>query len=319
VAQTQQKDSYLQSLRRSLNQEEPSDWLPPLTISVAVLDMNNGMRNIGIRNIRRIIDNFRHVVSPTHSQVEFRIDQFHVRDKNEVPETSYDIYISSGGPGSPFDDEGGPWEKNFFNLVDALIVHNLRHDNKKMFFGICHSFQLLAKRFEVGRISHRVRRNLGVVPILKTEEGKKDVMFEGLQEKFYAFDNRDWQVTDPDFQRIKDLNASVVSLEGSENMEGRAITGIRYSDEIETVQFHPEAEKNGILMRFTDPEEKQHIVEVLGAREYDDLILSLNNPGKLLKTYKTILPGFLRRAFNRLMHYYEMPQLSGMEEARPLG
>ncbi len=274
------------------------------------------MRNIGIRNIRRIIDNFRHIVQPTHAQVDFMIDQFHVRDKGEVPDASYDVYISSGGPGSPFDDEGSTWEKGFFNLLDQLTGHNSVRENKKFFFGICHSFQLLAKRFEIGRISRRERRNLGVVPIVKTDAGKNDLMFEGLQEKFYAFDNRDWQVTEPDLQKIRQLNAAIVSYDGSENGGGQAVTGVRYSDEIESVQFHPEAEKNGVLMRFTDPEEKQHVIEVLGAKEYDELILSLNNPAKLLKTYKTILPGFLRRSFNRLMNYYELPPLSAADEGQ---
>jgi homoserine O-succinyltransferase len=300
----------LQSLRHSLNQEEPSNWLPPHTVHVAILDMNNGMRNIGIRNIRRIIENFGHTVRPTHSHVDFKIDQFHVRDKGEVPDTSYDIYISSGGPGSPFDGEGEPWEKAFYNLLDRLLDHNTVSDNKKCLFGICHSFQLMAKRFEIGRISRRERRNLGVVPILKTDEGKKDLMLEGLQDKFYAFDNRDWQITEPDLKKIQQLNGAIIAYEGSENLNGRGVTGIRYSEEVESVQFHPEAEKNGILMRFTDPDEKQHIIEILGEKEYDELILSLNNPAKLLKTYKTILPGFLRRSFDRILSYYELPPLS---------
>jgi homoserine O-succinyltransferase len=36
---------------------------------------------------------------------------FDVRSKNEVPDLSYDAYISSGGPGSPIDSAGSIWEE----------------------------------------------------------------------------------------------------------------------------------------------------------------------------------------------------------------
>ena len=47
-----------------------------------------------------------------------------VRVTNEVPDTSYDIYISSGGPGNPLEGNG-IWELRFFHLIDRLWQHNL--------------------------------------------------------------------------------------------------------------------------------------------------------------------------------------------------
>ena len=297
------------SLARSLNQEQHLDWHASVTIRIAILDMNNGLRNLGIRNIKRIIDNFTYYVRVNGYAVDFQVDHFHVRDRNEVPENGYDIYISSGGPGSPLEETATDWEEKFSTLLDQILEHNLSHENKQYFFGICHSFQLMAKKFEVGYISQRDKRNLGIVPIFRSEEGRQDYLFEGLQDKFYAFDNRDWQVTEPDAQRLKNMNARILSFEGSESHAGKAITGIRYSDEMESVQFHPEAEKSAILMRFTDPDEKSHIIEVLGDKAYEEFIQSVLNPNKLLRTYKAILPGFLRRSFNGLMNYYELPHL----------
>lgn len=305
------------SYQRSLNEENTLDWLPQIAVRVAILDMNNGARNIGIRNIKRIIDQFSHKVRMAHLQVDFEIHHFHVRDRNEVPDTSYDIYISSGGPGSPLDDDGRPYETKFFNMVDQLIDHNAANDNKKFIFGICHSFQMLAKKFAVAQIDKRPNRYVGVVPIVKTPEGEKDAMFEGLQEKFYAFDNRDWQVINPDHPKLHRIGASILSYESNGHEIGEAITAIRYTSEIETVQFHPEAEKHGILMRFSDPSEKEHLVELLGEAKFDELIQSLNNPDKLTKTYKTVLPGFLWRSYNRLMRYYEMPPLEKFHDAAP--
>ncbi|MBL7994041.1 GMP synthase [bacterium] len=302
------------SYQRSLNEENTLDWLPQIAVRIAVLDMNNGARNIGVRNIKRIIEQFSHKVRAAHLQVDFEVSHFHVRDRNEVPDASYDIYISSGGPGSPLDDDGAEFELKFFGLLDALIDHNATKENKKFVFGICHSFQMMAKKFAVAEITKRENRYVGVVPIIKTPEGQKDVLFEGLQEKFYAFDNRDWQVINPDYQKMSQLGASILSYESNGHEIGNAVTAIRYTPEIETVQFHPEAEKHGILMRFSDPSEKQHIVELLGEAKFDELIQSVNNPNKLTKTYKTVLPGFLWRSYNQLMRYYEMPQLEKFDD-----
>ena len=47
-------------------------------------------------------------------------DEFEVRLKKEVPDLSYDIYISSGGPGSPLESEGSEWEKVYFNWLDKV-------------------------------------------------------------------------------------------------------------------------------------------------------------------------------------------------------
>ena len=297
------------SYQRSLNQENTLDWLPQIAVRVEVLDMNNGARNIGVRNIKRIIEQFGHKVRAAHLQVDFEVTHFHVRDRNEVPDAGFDIYLCSGGPGSPLEDHGMEYEVKFFKLLDQLVDHNLTKDNKKFVFGICHSFQMMVKKFAVAELTKRDTRRIGVVPIIKTRDGENDLLFEGLQEKFYAFDNRDWQAVNPAHQKLKDLGASILSYESNGHAIGEAVTAIRYTPEIETVQFHPEAEKHGILMRFSDPEERKYIVDMLGDAKFDELIQALNNPNKLMKTYKTILPGFLWRSYNQLMRYYEMPQL----------
>lgn len=291
----------------SLNEEEPVYWSPELTLPIAILDMNNGHRNIGIRNIKRLIDHLQHAIRSSHPDVRFKVDQFHVRDRMEVPDLSYDIYLSSGGPGDPM--EAGEWEGAFFRLLDGVWEHNLQSPQKKFFFGICHSFQLMAKRYEVGNISARMERNLGIVPIFKTKAGQTDPLYDGLHDKFYAFDNRDYQVTDPDHGRLRSLGAEVLSYECVQERIGDALTGIRYTSEMEAVQFHPEAEKHGILMRFTDPEEKEKTIALLGEARYVEFMESVQNPNRLLRTYRAVLPGFLMRSFNRLMESYGRPPM----------
>ena len=57
-------------------------------LKMAILDMNNGRPNQGMRCIRDIT---------TMYSSAFDIDEFDVRSKNEIPDLSYDVYISSGG------------------------------------------------------------------------------------------------------------------------------------------------------------------------------------------------------------------------------
>ena len=82
-------------------------------IKVAILDMNNNAPNQGLRCIKEIVETF-------NEEVDFVI--FDVRNKNEIPDTSYDIYISSGGPGSPLED--GLWRKPYLELMQNIWNHN---------------------------------------------------------------------------------------------------------------------------------------------------------------------------------------------------
>ena len=65
-------------------------------IKVAILDLYEGKANQGMRCIREILNTY----SEVHD-LDIAWDEFDVRLKNEVPDMSYDIFISSGGPGSP--------------------------------------------------------------------------------------------------------------------------------------------------------------------------------------------------------------------------
>ena len=64
-----------------------------MDLRVALLDMNDGHPNQGMRCIREIVWHW----SSMHRH-NIQLDEFDVRQKNELPDLSYDIYISSGGP-----------------------------------------------------------------------------------------------------------------------------------------------------------------------------------------------------------------------------
>ena len=117
-----------------------------IPVRVAVLDLYNGEPNEGMRSIGTILDRFSKFIECSF---------FDVRQKNEVPDLSYDIYISSGGPGCPL-PAGDEWEEPFYALWDKLLAHNADADNKKKYaFLICHSFQMMAHHLGFGVVSER--------------------------------------------------------------------------------------------------------------------------------------------------------------------
>ena len=76
----------------------------------------------------------------------------------------------------------------------------------------------------------------------------------------------------------------------------RALMAIRFSDEFFGVQFHPEADPDGMLDHFLSPERRKHIVETHSQEKYLRMIEHLNDPDKIGLTHDVVLPQFLNRA-----------------------
>src|SRR5687767_2749289 len=108
------------------------------TIHIAILDLYEGQINEGMRCIREILGQY----AETHN-LKFTCKEFDVRSKNQLPDLTYDIYISSGGPGSPLSSEGSEWENGYFKWLRSVEKYNndTTHPHKKYVLFICHSFQ----------------------------------------------------------------------------------------------------------------------------------------------------------------------------------
>ena len=154
--------------------------------------MYDNFPNQGMRCIHQLL-----AQQQAESPVELTCDVFDVRGKLDVPGLDYDIYISSGGPGSPLAcDE--PWEAPYFELIDRILDWNRTNKQKKHLLLICHSFQLVSRHLGVGTLSRRRSTSFGIFPIHLTAAGRKDPLFQGLNDPFLAVDSRDYQVTRPD-------------------------------------------------------------------------------------------------------------------------
>ncbi len=274
-------------------------------VKIAVLDMNNNHANEGLRCILHLIRN----VQGNDRHAELSFDVYDVRANNELPDLNYDVYISSGGPGSPLASDDA-WEARYFTLIDQIFDWNQHNDRKKFVFLICHSFQLVVRHLDLGSLSHRKSTSFGIFPIHKTEEGDSDPLLEGLPEPFYAVDSRDYQITDPNVERMDQMGASILCLEKIRPhvLLDRAVMSMRFSPEIIGTQFHPEADNEGMLRYFLKDEKRNHIISNFGQEKYNDMVSYLQDPDKIALTESVILPGFLRQAIQSLSAMVEEPQ-----------
>jgi GMP synthase-like glutamine amidotransferase len=263
-------------------------------IKIAILDLYDGIENEGMRGFREILQRYK-----TKNDLDLTYEVFDVRKKCEIADTSFDIYISSGGPGSPLDTEGTEWEKKYFNLIDKLEDHNLAgNPQKKYGFFVCHSFQLMCRKYKLGHINERRSYSFGILPVHKTSAGLNEPVFEGLADPFYAVDSREWQVIHPNEKQFTDLGMKLLAIEKQRphiNLP-RAMMAIRYSDYFFGTQFHPEADPAGIKLLLLKPEEKKDVINEHGLDKYNEMLERLEDPDKITLTQSTMIPNFLDEA-----------------------
>ncbi len=267
-------------------------------IKATIIDLYNNEENEGMRCIRDILNE----VDCKFSNISLEYDIHDARYKDEVPNLDYDIYISSGGPGSPFEDEGSDWERRYFNLLDDIRTHNLKSERKKYVFFICHSFQIMARYFKFGEVTKRHSKSFGIMPVHKFGTGFNDPLLNGLPSIFYAADFRDFQVIQPDESILSDLGAEIICLEKERphvDFE-RAIMAVRISDEIVGTQFHPEADPASMYYHFRKPERKEHIISKYSEEKYHDMLDLLEDPKAIKLTRSIVLPGFVSNAVKKL-------------------
>ncbi len=266
-------------------------------LKIALLDLNNQVPNQGMPSILALTQKFQ-----ASSPLEIEIDAFEVRIKQELPKVrDYDIFISSGGPGSPH-PRGEPWEGPYAEFLEALWEHNKTHAVKKYAFLICYSFQLAVLHWRLGTLNKRFSYGFGIMPVHKTDRGDKEPLFEYLPDPFYAVDSRGFQFIEPDYPRIEALGIELLALEKIRphiDFE-RAIMAVRFSNEIIGTQFHPEAEPESMLINLELSENRAAMIENFGLEKYEQTRAQLDDPDKIRLTQRTILPGFLESAAKAL-------------------
>lgn len=262
-------------------------------LNLAILDMNDGEPNQGMRCIKDIIGRF-------ESQLNYKV--FDVRGKSELPDVQdFDIYISTGGPGNPLEGDGN-WDLKYFDFLDQIWIWNQNHNHKKYILFICHSFQMACKHFGLGQLTKRNSTSFGVMSVHKTADGKQDRMLQNLDNPFWAVDSRDYQVVQPDHKKFKVLGAKILALEKIRDHVKfeRAIMAIRFSDEMVGTQFHPEADPISFLNHLKKTEVKEKLIATMGKAKFRAMIEHLVDEDKIFKTNETLIPNFLENSIHRV-------------------
>ena len=105
------------------------------SISVAVLDLYDGDPNEGMRCIHELVEAW-----AKQKNLKLTYQVFDVRQALETPDTSFDMYISSGGPGSPLDSNDTKWENAYFDWLESIEIWNSENQKdlrRKGYQAIC--------------------------------------------------------------------------------------------------------------------------------------------------------------------------------------
>jgi GMP synthase-like glutamine amidotransferase len=264
------------------------------TIRIAILDLYEGLPNQGMRCIRQIIKEW-----ADNSDFNVECQEFDVRSKIELPDTSFDIYISSGGPGSPLSSRFEDWDIAWCKWLKEMERwnDNPENSNKKYIFFICHSFQLAARYFNAGLVCKRRSTAFGVFPVHMLEAGKQEPVFDGLLDPFYAVDSRDYQLIQPNHELLHKMGGRILCIEKMRPHVPyeRAVMAIRFNDYMIGTQFHPEADAAGMSMHLQTEEKRKTVIENHGEEKLESMLQQLNDPDKIKWTYSHVLPNFLNQ------------------------
>ena len=275
------------------------NWNENRKIRIAILDLYAGQPNQGMRCLRELLKDW-----SIKNNIPILKDEFDVRLKNELPDTTYDIYISSGGPGSPLNSRYDDWDIAWCHWVNEMVRWNSNTSNtqKKYVFFICHSFQLASRYFNAGLVCKRKSEAFGVFPVHMLESGKAEPVFDGLKDPFYAVDSREYQVIQPNHEILNDMGATILSIEKERPQVPyeRAVMAIRFNEYMMGTQFHSEADALGTSIRLQSEEKKKTVIENYGEEKWLSMMEHLNDPDKIMWTYSHILPNFLNQAIGQL-------------------
>jgi GMP synthase-like glutamine amidotransferase len=271
-------------------------------LSLCIVDMNAGHVNQAMRCFRTIVGTFFDRVRAKNPGLRCTLREVSPRDTNNPIPRDCDLYIGSGGPGSPYDGNDLPWYADFAAFADWVHANAERTDGQqKALFGVCHTFELLVMHFRVAEMAMRDSRKFGVMPIYTTPEGQRHPLLASFRDRLFSFEHRHWEAIHLDAARLAELGGTLLAQESRDgHSKGRAILGLAIGAGIETVQFHPEADRAGVVSWIARPDQAAAFRATYGEETFQAMLRTLDDPNRLARTFALVIPGFLQRRFNAL-------------------
>ena len=149
-----------------------------------------------------------------------------------IPDTdSYDMLLVMGGEMNVYAEEQHPW------LIDETRAIRQAVQSGEAVLGVCLGGQLLAKALGA-KVHLAAVHEIGLVPLLLTEDGKTDPFFDGLP----VLEAVEWH------DDVFNIPEGAVHLAGSAGCVNQAF---RYGRQAYGLQFHPEVSPE-MLMSWLD-------------------------------------------------------------------
>lgn len=280
-----------------------SGSMPQQQLHVCLVDMNNGVTNQATRCFRRIVDAFQHHVEIHNRKVHFKFTHVQPRNLGEQPGEDVDIVLSSGGPGSPHDGYDDKWCTDYRKALDRIVERNTaqpRGAPKALL--VCHSFELGTLHFGVAKMHKRSSLKFGLMPAYTTKRGQDTDFLRPFGDRLFTWEHRNWEAVDIDSGALRKLGGAALATESREGLDdkGRALLAVKFGPGIWGTQFHPEADKPGVMAWIEKPEHRAAVTDAYGQLLYERMVKSLSNPERLAKTFSLFIPSWLTYRFNEL-------------------
>src|SRR5262245_61946101 len=271
-------------------------------LRVCIVDMNNAHVNQAMRCFRGMIALFFERVRRYNPTLDCQLVEVSPRDTNNPVPRDCDLYVSSGGPGSPFDGDGMPWSADYGRFCDGIIDAAARDDgDQRALFAICYSFEMVVRHYKLAHIGPRSERKFGVMPVYTTPVGQRHPLLSAFGDRLFAFEHRNWEAIDLDTDKLASLGGRLLAQESRDGVsKGRAILGLDVAPGVEAVQFHPDADRAGVMNWAARPDQAAAFKATYGELTYKAMLRTLDDPRRLARTYALLIPGWMVRRFNIL-------------------
>ena len=273
-------------------------------LRICLVDMNNGVANQATRCFRRICDGFTKRVRAENPGVEVTFRHVQPRNLGELPDLESDLVLSSGGPGAPTDGFDDPWCVGYRKFLDDVMAANTKApETSTKLLLVCHSFEIGVLHFDLADVKKRPTTKFGVMPAYITKAGQELPYLQPFGYRLFTWEHRNWEVVNLDARKLARMGGALTATESharSKVNSGDAVIGLTFGPGVDGTQFHPEADKPGVLAWIEKPEHASAVTDAYGRTLYEKMIATLSNPDRLARTFALLIPGWLTHRFNEL-------------------
>jgi len=260
-------------------------------------------------------------VREVNPHVELVFKHVQPRNLGELPSHEDDLILASGGPGSPHDGFDDPWCTGYRSFLDHVVESNrVNAATAPKMLVVCHSFQLTVLHLKIAEMKKRASLKFGLMPAYMTSHGEKADFLSPFGYRLFCWEHRNWEAVHLDEKKLANMGGAVLAKETHATHDrgkykGDALLALRFAPGLEGTQFHPEADKAGVMNWIERPEHKVAVQDAYGEVLYDRMVKSLANPERLAKTFALVIPGWLTYRFNELAASREWKSLSAPSQA----